>query len=108
MKSRGYSVSSVLLCTGLALALKAQDGNKERGQKEKESVYAELEKVPEKERQKSNPLTKDPEAVAAGRVLFEEHCEECGGSAAVGSKKAPSSRTSEVQNATAGAIFRSL
>ena len=105
MKFRGYRVTSVLLFTGLALALKAQDGNKERGQKEKESVYAELEKVPEKARQKSNPLTKDPEAVAAGKVLFEEHCEECHGSAALGSKKAPSLRASEVQNAAPGAIF---
>ena len=105
MKFRCSSVTSVLLVTGLALALKAQDANKERGQKEKESVYAELEKVPEKERQKSNPLTKDPEAVAAGKVLFEEHCEECHGSAGLGGKKAPSLRASEVQNATPGAIF---
>ena len=95
----------MLLVTGLALGLKAQDANKERGPKEKESVYAELEKVPEKERQKSNPLTKDPEAVAAGKVLFEEHCEECHGSAGLGGKKAPSLRASEVQNATPGAIF---
>jgi mono/diheme cytochrome c family protein len=50
-------------------------------------------------------LTKDPEAVAAGKVLFEEHCEECHGSGAMGGKKAPSLRVSEVQNATAGAIF---
>ena len=105
MKFRCSSVTSVLLVTGLALGLKAQDANKERGQKEKESVYAELEKAPEKERQKGNPLTKDPEAVAAGKVLFEEHCEECHGSAGLGGKKAPSLRASEVQNATPGAIF---
>ena len=105
MKFRCSSLTGVLLVTGLALGLKAQDANKERGQKEKESVYAELEKVPEKERQKSNPLTKDPEAVAAGQVLFEEHCEECHGSGGLGGKKAPSLRASEVQNATPGAIF---
>lgn len=105
MKFRFSSVTSVLLVTGLALGLKAQDANKDRGRKEKESVYAELEKVPEKERQKSNPLTKDPEAVAAGKVLFEEHCEECHGSGGLGGRKAPSLRASEVQNATPGAIF---
>ena len=103
MKFRLYVVASVLLFAGLGLALAAQDGNK--GREQKESVYAELGKVPEKERQKSNPLAKDPEAVAAGEVLFEEHCEECHGNRGMGGKKAPSLRAPEVQNATPGAIF---
>lgn len=103
MKFRLYVVASVLLVAGLGLTLWAQDGNK--GPEQKESVYAELGKVPEKERQKTNPLAKDPEAVAAGEVLFEEHCEECHGNRGMGGKKAPSLRAPEVQNATPGAIF---
>ena len=103
MKFRLYVVASFLLFAGLGLALWAQDGNK--GPEQKESVYAELGKVPEKERQKTNPLAKDPEAVAAGEVLFEEHCEECHGNRGTGGKKAPSLRAPEVQNATPGAIF---
>jgi mono/diheme cytochrome c family protein len=103
MKFHLYAVASGLLFAGLRLALWAQDGNK--GPEQKESVYAELGRVPEKERQKTNPLAKDAEAVAAGEVLFEEHCEECHGNRGMGGKKAPSLRAPEVQNATPGAIF---
>jgi mono/diheme cytochrome c family protein len=68
-------------------------------------VYAELARAPEKARVKPNPFEKDPDAVAAGQNLFEQHCSECHGSAGDGSKKAPSLRAEEVQNALPGAIF---
>lgn len=70
-----------------------------------ESVYDELKKAPEKYRGKTNPLANDTDAVAAGGVLFEEHCEECHGKEGMGGKKAPSLRAEEVQNAAPGAIF---
>lgn len=69
------------------------------------SHYAELAKAPEKARAKHNPMENDPEAVAAGRNLFEQHCAECHGDAAQGGKKGPSLRVAEVQNAEPGAIF---
>ena len=68
-------------------------------------VYADLAKVPEKARVKRNPLEKDPDAIAAGQNLFEQHCSECHGNKGDGSKKAPSLRAEEVQNAAPGAIF---
>ncbi len=68
-------------------------------------VYADLAKAPEKARTKRNPFEKDPEAIAAGRNLFEQHCSECHGTAGDGSRKAPSLRAEEVQNAAPGAIF---
>jgi mono/diheme cytochrome c family protein len=43
--------------------------------------------------------------VAAGAILFEEHCAECHGEAGQGGKKGPSLRPPEVQGATPGAIF---
>ena len=70
-----------------------------------ESVYAEISKAPEKARGKRNPLKKDPDAVAAGRILFEQHCAECHGDTAEGGKKGPSLRAVEVQAAEAGTIF---
>ena len=70
-----------------------------------DSVYAELGKVPEKNRAKQNPLSKDPDAKAAGEILFEEHCEECHGVHGVGGKKAPSLQVAEVQEASDGTIF---
>jgi mono/diheme cytochrome c family protein len=59
--------------------------------------YAEFAKVPEKARVRRNPLESDPDAVAAGRKLFERHCAECHGNTAEGGKKAPSLRAEEVR-----------
>jgi mono/diheme cytochrome c family protein len=67
--------------------------------------YAELAKAPEKYRTRQNPLNNDPEAAKAGGILFEEHCEECHGVAAIGGKKAPSLRAPEVQGASDGTVF---
>jgi mono/diheme cytochrome c family protein len=68
-------------------------------------VYADLAKAPDKARAKRNPLDNDPDAIAAGQNLFERHCSECHGKTGEGSKKAPSLRAEEVQNAAPGAIF---
>lgn len=69
------------------------------------SIYAELQKAPEKARNRANPLQNDPDAVAAGAILFQQHCAECHGDSAQGSRKAPSLRAPEVQKATPGTIF---
>lgn len=67
--------------------------------------YSELDKAPAKYRAKANPMVKDKNAVAAGGVLFEEHCAECHGETALGTKKAPSLRVPQVQTAPPGSIF---
>jgi mono/diheme cytochrome c family protein len=69
------------------------------------AVYAELQKAPQKARNRPNPLENDPDAAAAGAILFEQHCAECHGNSAEGWRKAPSLRVSEVQNATPGTLF---
>jgi len=87
--------TAVLLSASLALA-----------QRDKVAlVYAELAKAPPKARTRRNPLEKDPDAVAAGRNLFEQHCTECHGDLAKGGNKGPSLRVEQVQNAEPGAIF---
>jgi mono/diheme cytochrome c family protein len=68
-------------------------------------VYAELTKAPQKARGKRNPLERDPEAVAAGRNLFEQHCTECHGDLAGGGRKGPSLLVEQVQNSEPGTIF---
>jgi mono/diheme cytochrome c family protein len=75
------------------------------GPKYDPATYMELQKVPEKARNRTNPLENDPEAAAAGAILFDEHCAECHGRAGQGGKKGPSLRVPEVQGATPGAIF---
>jgi len=102
MKIGALAGISVLLLFGLC-SLCAAQGKPEKT--EPTSVYAELEKAPAKYRAKANPMATDKNAVAAGKVLFEEHCAECHGENALGSKKAPSLRAPEVQSAPPGTIF---
>ena len=68
-------------------------------------TYAELRKAPEKAVSRTNPLESDPEAVAAGKLLFADHCAECHGESAEGTHRAPNLRDPEVQDAPPGAIF---
>jgi mono/diheme cytochrome c family protein len=91
------AASIVLLIASVALA--------QQEKSVRESVYADLARAPEKARAKRNPFENDREAIAAGRNLFEQHCAECHGNIAEGSKKAPSLRANEVQSAAPGAIF---
>jgi mono/diheme cytochrome c family protein len=67
--------------------------------------FAEFANVPEKARARLNPLVSDPDAVAAGRKLFAQHCAECHGDTAEGGRKAPNLRAAEVQGATPGTLF---
>jgi len=95
--------SVALLISSLVLAEPQKDSaGKFQGDSQ---VYAELARAPEKARTKRNPLEKDADVVAAGRNLFEQHCAECHGEMAEGSKKAPSLRANEVQGASPGALF---
>jgi mono/diheme cytochrome c family protein len=103
-------VSSVLLCASLVLANgqnAAQDkANDDKSKDNKNAeIYGELATAPEKARKRVNPLENDPEAIAAGRLLFEDHCAECHGDKAEGGKKGPNLRAPEVQNATPGTLF---
>src|SRR6266849_10929341 len=103
----GLSLTVVLLGVSFALSVKAQQNSARAAVQDTkaQSVYDELSKAPEKARAKRNPLEKDSEAVAAGRILFEQRCAECHGDAAQGGKKGPSLRVAEVQNAEPGAVF---
>ena len=104
MKRVTALVVSALLWVPLVVAHRQSE---KKGAKARE-VYAELGKAPEKARSRVNPLEKDAEAVAAGRLLFADHCAECHGENAGGGsgrKKGPSLRAPEVQNAAPGAIF---
>jgi mono/diheme cytochrome c family protein len=104
-------VASVLLCASLVLAngQNAAKDNKANDDKSKDNknaeIYGELATAPEKARKRVNPLENDPEAIAAGRLLFEDHCAECHGDKAEGGKKGPNLRAPEVQNATPGTLF---
>ncbi|MGA2570705.1 MAG: c-type cytochrome [Terracidiphilus sp.] len=63
-----------------------------------------LRKVPVTDRQRTNPYAGKPEAIAAGRLLFEENCAKCHGSDAEGRRGRPSLRSERVAGATDGEL----
>jgi mono/diheme cytochrome c family protein len=81
-----------------------QDQGLEESEKDK-AAYAAMEKVPAAARAKPSPLKQNPDARAAGGKLFEQHCAECHGMKAEGTKRAPSLLKEQVQQATPGALF---
>jgi len=97
-------VALILAASLLAGTADAQAGNS-AAENPAQSVYAELGKVPAKASARRNPLESDPEAVAAGAKLFEQHCAECHGANADGGKKGPSLRAEAVQQAMPGTLF---
>jgi mono/diheme cytochrome c family protein len=97
-------IVSVLFLAG-SINLAQQSTSVTKSSKRDADVYVEIAKAPEKAIPKRNPLFQDPNAFAAGRLLFERHCSECHGNNAEGGKKGPSLRAKEVQNAAPGAIF---
>lgn len=56
-----------------------------------------LSKVPENEHQKINPYSGQPDAILAGRRVYEDHCRKCHGENAEGTKKRPPLRSDIVQ-----------
>ena len=105
MKKLNRILFTAALLWSASPALTAQQETSRHKYQKDGLVYAELAKAPEKARAKRNPVEKDPEAVFAGGNLFGQHCSECHGDAAEGTRKGPSLREAPVQTAPPGAIF---
>lgn len=87
------------LIVTLALALLAADSSYAQ------DITAALARVPAKARTKPNPLEASPTAPQAGKKLFAQHCAECHGSSAAGSRHAPALRDAQVRGAAPGELF---
>jgi mono/diheme cytochrome c family protein len=98
-------VACLLLFGGSRALSQSNDPAPAKSVKNRAAVYEELAKAPGKARDRRNPLENDPQAVAAGRNLFEQHCAQCHGESAEGGKKGPTLRAVEVEEAPPGAIF---
>ncbi len=105
LRLRGAVFMLPVLGAVLALYVAGFAQSKKDAQDHHEHDFAELAKVPPKARARVNPLQGDPEAVAAGEKLFQQHCAECHGESAEGTDRAPSLRAEEVRNATPGMLF---
>jgi mono/diheme cytochrome c family protein len=94
---------SAALVLGLGIPrLSAQKGSYTPNRKD---IYAPLAQAPKKAADRRNPLEGDADAVAGGANLFDQHCAECHGELAEGSRKGPSLRADPVQQATPGTLF---
>lgn len=69
------------------------------------STYAALAEAPQAARARKNPFEGSPREALAGGKLFEQHCAECHGPKAGGTRRGPSLLRAEVQQATPGALF---
>ena len=67
--------------------------------------YAQIGSVPEEAAERANPVESDPTATAAGKKLYERYCASCHGAEGGSGRKGPSLRATEVQSASAGALF---
>jgi len=100
---------AVLIAAAFTLAVATAPAHAQGGtyvpKKNDGKVYAELTKAPKKAITRRNPMEKDPDAEAAGANLYDQHCAECHGELAEGTRKGPSLRVDQVQQATPGTLF---
>lgn len=68
------------------------------------AIFAVIARAPAKARDQQNPYEGQPEAIAAGRKLFRQHCAECHGEDARGRGRAVDLHSPAVENATPGEL----
>jgi len=61
-------------------------------------------RVPAKDHVRPNPLANDVNAVVGGAALYQNHCAQCHGKDATGSRKKPSLKTESIRSASDGDI----
>ncbi|HWF06438.1 MAG TPA: c-type cytochrome [Candidatus Angelobacter sp.] len=107
MKSLLSALSIITLLLAASVGF-AQHENASEAQQSETKFHGrpdEIGKAPEKFKSRPNPFESDPAAVPAGKFLFEEHCSECHGKTADGTRRGPSMMRDRVQTAPSGAIF---
>jgi len=95
------STAAVVALTVLVLASISATA----GKKSESTAYSQLAHVPDDARTRANPLETDPDAVKAGRKLYERHCASCHGATGENGRKGPSLLVPEIQTASSGALF---
>jgi mono/diheme cytochrome c family protein len=88
MMRRTSAILSLLLSATLALAAVSN---------------SRWEQIPPKDHARSNPLAGNPQAVAAGRLVYRDHCQQCHQANAQGDgRKRPSLRSEGIRNLSDG------
>jgi mono/diheme cytochrome c family protein len=102
-RPRTKLVPLLILVFAASLALAQKDDVAQR--KHRPSVYAALEEAPQKARARTNPYEGNASEATAGGKLFEQHCAECHGPKAGGTRQGPSLLRTEMQQAAPGTLF---
>ena len=97
-------LGALCILASVALTQMTESAPRRRGR----SVYAALADAPEAARTRKNPFEGQGREAAAGGKLFEQHCSECHGKKAGGTRRGPSLLREEVQQATPGTLFWTL
>jgi mono/diheme cytochrome c family protein len=63
-----------------------------------------LHRVPDEDRARTNPIAAQPQAAAAGKMLFAENCAKCHGPDANGLHNRPSLRSERIRHSTDGEL----
>ncbi len=88
MRPRIAAILYLIICSALAFAA---------------ASHSHWENVPLKDEGRTNPFSGQPAAIAAGALVYREHCGECHKTDARGDgRKRPSLRTQSVRSATDG------
>jgi mono/diheme cytochrome c family protein len=93
----------LLLALAFAIAGSADERYHARPTDDRGVLLA-IARAPQKTRSWLNPYDGQPDAILAGKKLFEQHCAECHGSNARGKGRAMNLHLSAVQNATPGEL----
>ena len=96
-------IASLISCVGLSLAV--GQNNQTAKHNPRWSSYVALENVPDAARRRSNPFEGNTREAEAGGKLFEQHCTECHGPKAGGTRYGPSLLNEHVEQASPGALF---
>jgi cytochrome c oxidase cbb3-type subunit 2 len=81
------------------MAFGARDATNDTG------PVAQLSKAPASARSRPNPFAGQPDAIAAGRKLYVQHCAQCHGADARGLERAVDLHLDAVKNAPPGVLF---
>lgn len=94
---------SLLLTTTVLTSSAALLGGKK--EQKAEELGSELRRAPAKAQARQNPYAGRPEAVLAGKKLFDRHCASCHGPDGRGQDNAPDLRAPVIKNASPGTLF---
>ena len=100
---RALQISYLLFLCVCAIALALAENA--AAEDKTDLTFAPLANAPAQARARTNPFAGKADEGQAGGKLYEQHCAECHGAKAAGTRKGPSLLREEVRSASPGALF---